>query len=184
MDIHNLGIDEGVCGAKIVPGVAVTAFIACACDIETFPALPEYEVDSPEDYVTLPGDIVLKEGKYWKKFKVMTDKGFILDELIGDKGSQHWKNSLNFNIAGTAAATLSWHQVTTNGCLIVVVKEKSGNFRVIGNVDVPATYASNQISNGPDNSMSTSVLEAITGVVAPIYEGVLPTGPAPEPEGD
>lgn len=175
MDIHNLGVDSGACGAPVIPGIMVDIFIACACDIETFPEVGAYNVATPEDSVTLGGDIVLADGVVWKKFKVMTDKGSILDQLQGDIGSKHYKNVLNFNIAGTEAATLAWHQVTSNGCLVCVVKEKNGQYRVIGSKDVPAHYTTNDISNGPENSMSTSVLEAITGRVAPIYEGLLPT---------
>jgi hypothetical protein len=175
MDIHSLGVDEGACGAQIIPGIMVDAYVACACDIETFPPVGAYDVDNPAEFVTLQGDIILNEGVVWSKFKLMTDKGSILDQLQGDIGSKHYKNVLNFNLAGTEADTLSWHQRTANGCLVVVVKEKNGQYRVIGSKDIPAHYATNDISNGPENSMSTSVLEANTGRVAPIYTGVLPT---------
>jgi len=175
MDIHNLGVDPGTCGTPVIPGIMVDLFVVCACDIETFPEVGEYDIATPSASVTLQGDIVLTEGSVWSKFKVMTDKGSILDQLQGDIGSKHFKNVLNFNIAGTEADTLAWHQQTSNGCLVCVVKEKNGQYRVIGNKDIPAHYATNDISNGPENSMSTSVLEAVTGRVAPIYEGVLPT---------
>ena len=175
MDIHNIGVDPGSCGLPVIPGIQTELYVVCACDIETMPEVPAYDVADPGAHVTLPGNIVLTAGNFWAKFRIVTDKGFVTDELIGEIGSKSYKNMLNISIAGTEADTLAWHQITSNGCLVFVVREKSGNFRVIGSKEIPAHYDSNVITNGPEVSGSNGVLVANTGRVAPIYTGTLPT---------
>ncbi len=181
MELHSLINDtDCLCGAPVIPGLATTLYAVHACDIETFPQVGAYDADSPEASVTLQGDIVLKPGKKFVQVPIILDLGHLDNELMGSVGSKSFTNKLFFNLAGTDAKTLAWHQRTSNGCMVFIAKEKSGNRRVIGNLDVPGHYETLTVSNGPDESQSTAVIYDTTGKIAPIYTGTIELGDSGE----
>lgn len=174
MDLHSLNTDDScICGKPVIPGLKTTLYAIHACDIETFPVVGAYDPASPAASVTLSGDIVPKAGKNFVSVPIIIDLGHVDNELVGNVGSKSFTNKLYFNLAGTEAETLAWHQRTGNGCMVFVVEEKSGNKRVIGTKDIPAHYESLMVSNGPEDSRSTAVVFDTTGKVAPIYTGVI-----------
>jgi hypothetical protein len=174
MDLHSLNTEDGcICGKPVIPGLATTLYAIHACDVETFPEVGAYDPANPAASVTLSGDIVPKAGKHFVSVPIILDLGHLDNELIGSVGSKSFTNKLYFNLAGTEAETLAWHQRTGNGCMIFIAKEKSGNRRVIGNLDVPAHYETLTVSNGPTESQSVSVVFDTTGKVAPIYTGTI-----------
>jgi hypothetical protein len=171
MDLHDLSGENGVCGVPVIPGIYTKLYAVCACDIESFPSVGAYDVDSPEDSVTLQGDIVLKPGKKWAVVDIITDTGYIKNILQGSVGSKSFKNDLYFELPGTHPRTLAWHERSKNGCMVFAVEEKIGQHRVIGSVKQPAHYESLEVGNGPEESKSLGLVYDTIGRIAPIYEG-------------
>ena len=142
-------------------------------DLGTFPSVGAYAVATPEDSVTLDGDIVLVALKKFARFKCIIDTGAIISEPQGDVGSMGFKNSVTGKIASSDPKVLAWAQRMLNGCCVVIVKEKNGQMRVIGSKEQPAqSETMTHTNNATANNLEFSIYDTI-GKIAPLYTGVI-----------
>lgn len=177
MDLHDLTGATGPCGAANVKGIAVQIHVACACNVATIPTPPAYDPATPGASVTIATDITMQAGEYFRTIDVITDRGAVRSALEGPQGSQSFRNSLEFALAGSDPATLAWWEQSKNGCLIAIVTEKTGRKRLIGNLLSPAHYESLEVSNSSEANEGVGMLFDTTGKIAPVYEGVIPLAP-------
>lgn len=172
-DIHDL-IDE--CGKANPPGVAVRTHWVPKDDIDVFPSY--LATANPGDTVKLNGDIVLKANKKFNQVDIITNSGQIKDTLVGAIGSKSWESTFDFMKASTDPKVLEFFECLAKGCLVVLIKEKSGQTRVMGNLDSPAYLESAETDTGKqsgDTRGVTAQIKADIGRVAPVYEGVIDT---------
>lgn len=177
MDLHDLTGATGPCGAANIKGIAVQIHVACACDVDVIPAPPAYDPLTPGASKIIPGNITMKLGKFFRTIEIITDRGTVRSALEGPQGSQSFRNSLEFALAGSDAATLAWWEQSKNGCLIAIIPEKTGRNRILGSLASPAHYESIELQNGSEANEGVGMLFDTTGVIAPIYEGLLPLAP-------
>ena len=166
------------CGEANPPGIEVRLYIVHKDDIDVFPARKATVL--PGDPVTLDGDIVLLPLKYFKVFDIVTDTGEITDAMVGAEGSKSFEAFLNGTIPTTSAEVRAWLECNANGCLVVIAREKSGQMRVLGTKDIPATL--NTVEGGTglvagDTRGYAISIKDHTGLTASTYEGVIDVDP-------
>lgn len=162
------------CGSKNIPGVSVRVYFAKKDDIDTFP--PFKITTLPGDSVTLDGDIVMKALKKFYQVDIITDSGEVKDTLAGSIGSKVYESTFDFMKATTNPNVVEFQESLANECLVVIVKEKSGNLRVLGNLDSPAyleTAEGTTAKTTGDTRGFTNQIKATPGYAAPFYEGLI-----------
>lgn len=173
-EIHDL-IDAGDCCPVNKPGVHEVIHIIPSCDVETFPGMKAaYNPATPQDSVTIDGDIVLKSGKKWLQIPTIVDTASLRSAGQGNQGSKGYRNEVQIEIAGADASRIAWWNQVINGCFIAVVKDKNNRYRVIGNLDSSAHFEAPEHIINNEDSKGMGLLFDTVGDIAPFYEGVLP----------
>ena len=170
MDIQDLAAP---CGQTIIPGTKGFFYLACACDITTFPGF--VATTTVGDKLQLDGDIVLAAGKKFAKIEITTETGRIKHNGVGVKGSKNFTNSFDYKTPKSLASD-EWHDANPNGCFVALIPQKDGSFRVIGNKDIPAFMEVADADGGADNGDAaewTAQIMDKTGRVAPYYTGAI-----------
>lgn len=166
------------CGSTNVPGLAVRTWWVQKDDVDVF---PDRKIAGPQgDTVVLDGDITLVALKAFKEIDLVTDSGEIKSTMVGPVGSRSFENTLDFIIPKLTPETAEFHECNANQCLVVIVKQKDGNFRVLGSPDSPAFFETQDGASGKtsgDTSGFTDQLKDTTGLVAPFYEGIIDIDP-------
>ena len=167
-----------VCGTPNIPGVRTRVFLVCECDVETWP--DRLATTAPGDAITLDGDIVLKTGKFWSRFDIISQTGEIKNTMIGVRGSKSYQQTFDFQKANITDEVDDWFNTHANMCAIAVVEDNMGIKRVMGKPGCPVDIATAEGTSGmgPDSGrIWTSQLYAHTGEVALTYTGELPIAP-------
>ena len=167
-----------ICGEANSPGVKIKTFMVPAEDIDVFPALKAST--NPGDTITLDGDIILKANKAWKRLDILTDSGEVKDVLVGSPGSKSWESTFDHIVPKANAEQLEYHNCTANACFVMIVQDKQGKFRVLGNPDLPAKIETNEVTTGKDSGGSrgaTVQVKSSVGTPAPFYIGLIDLDP-------
>lgn len=168
------------CGSNVPPGIQLTAWFTLAGELAAWPETREEGggtaqgdskiLDEPFSFTGAP------VGKgFWRKLNILTDTGNVRDTLEGEIGGQGFVNRLEFFVLGASAAQREFADlVAANaGCLVFMVKTKSGEHVVIGNKDNPCFVEASEMALGAANGdrVGTSyTLYANTGYTCPIYD--------------
>ncbi len=133
--VKNIAANE--CGSN-PGGLSTTILVARKSDILSIPE-PDPDPDGG-DGLTISGDIVFKSvggvAKKWAEWEVETDMSELLSEVEGDR-SQSVKVDLDCYMPGGNAETDAELSRAINGKFVVLAKDKKGNWRLLGNLDVP-----------------------------------------------
>lgn len=167
-----------LCGINVIPGTRTRMLVVCSCDIQSFPHLNAFEPDNPTAGITLNGNIVLKPGKNWASISIIADSGQIKHELVGTRGSKNYVNSYDFKILKTIIAD-AWFQQNGNNCIVALVRQKDGTYRVFGTLEMPAWIetATGDSGNTLDTEVAwTAQIKDNIGKVCPIYTGTVYAG--------
>lgn len=170
MEIQDLAAP---CGQKIIPGVKGFFYLACACNITTFPDF--VATTAVGDKLQLDGDIVLAAGKKFAKIELTTETGRIKHNGVGVKGSRNFTNGFEFKTPKSLASD-EWFNENPNGCFVALIPQKDGAYRVIGTKDIPAFMETADADGGADNGDAaewTATIMDKTGLVAPYYTGLI-----------
>lgn len=168
------------CGQANPPGVKVRCYAVHKDDIDTYPARKAFNPANPGDSVTLDGDIVLLPNKAFVPFDLVVDTGEIVTNMVGAEGSKSYESFLNGTLPTTDAIVREWLECNANGCLVIIVQEKSGQLRVLGTKDVPATLDTVEGGTGivaGDTRGYAIGIKDHTGLTASTYEGVIDLDP-------
>ncbi len=169
-------IDE--CGKNNPVGVATMVHYVCQDDIDVFP--PFITPVGAGDTLKLDGDIVLKAMKAWTRIKIVANSGEVKDTLVGAEGSKSIESTFDFMKSTTDPAVMEFFNNIKNGCGVCVVKELSGHYRVLGNLDTPCTLESMEAGTGKksgDSRGATAQLKTTVGIPAPYYTGTFDIDP-------
>lgn len=167
------------CGSKNPPGVAVRTWWVPTKLIDTFPGL--LASTDAGDTVELDGDIVLEALAKFTQIDIVTNSGEVKDQMVGELGSRSFESTFDFMLSTTNSPEIEFMESVANGCLCVLVKEKSGNIRVLGSPDSPAYLEAAESSTGKDSGSSRGItmqIKAATGSPAPFYTGAIDTDDA------
>lgn len=162
----------GICGETNLPGVATTCYYICRDDIESFPPFMTYV--APGDSLRLEGDIVMKATKKMYRHEIVSSTGMLQSTLVGEQGSQVFDNVFEGRYKKTDAKTLEFVERVKDGCGILIIKELTGDYRVIGNMDTNAQVIEAQASSGMktgDSRGTTIKFKDEIGRPAPFYTG-------------
>ena len=175
--LRNMGAN---CGSSNPPGTETELFYALDDEFTGWPAtkadnggilLGDAKIlDAPFDFSGAP----VGEG-YWRKTTILVDTGEIKDVLEGELGGQGFKSSFGFFLKGTDAQNLEFADdlAAASGCLVMMLRDRKGNLRVLGKPSNPAMVESAEGTTGAKNGDRRGfayVASASIGQTAPIYD--------------
>lgn len=166
------------CGDPNPVGVKVKTYYVSIDDIDVFP--PFKTTTAQGDSVVLDGNITLLPLKAWNRVDINSKTGEIKDTMVGPLGSRDWESTFDAITPKADPAQVEFFSCLANGCFVVLVEDKAGNFRVLGNPDLPASAETIEITTGKasgDNRGTTYQIKAEVGTPAPFYEGTIDLDP-------
>jgi len=147
--------------------VESSIYYALSCDVQTL-EVPPLE-GSFEEAGCLSTDIEMKAGKGFGVIQALVDKNNFTGSLTGNKGQKKTSAQLVFYLPGITAKNLGFIRKFKNVPLVCVVKLRSGNKIVVGNLQKPAYFDSVETASGStDEDEIGSTVTLITG--APLLE--------------
>jgi len=108
-----------------------TIFMAMHTDIATFPSLPAAR-NAFEDFAELEGDIVMVQGKLFKKIYVSKDMGELKYKPQGKTGSRSFRASLSVFHPGLKAKLLGLVASMMNSEFFIAVLLENGDVHILG----------------------------------------------------
>lgn len=151
-------------------------FVAISEQIFRFPKLPnsnDFNL-SLQESVTLKKDIVFNSKNGFFKIDAQIDTAEIKDELVGNRGNKKIKSSFEFFLSNTSARNCGFVKAFKNTPCIYIVKDKEGNFRVLGSKDIPVYFEDVTGTTGKtpeDNNGWQISITTTSSSPAPIYIG-------------
>lgn len=182
------------CDKDCKAGFKTRLRIAPVCEVDTFPdsiaetllAADPAAVPLIGDHATLDGDVVFNatnpgEG-YWREYEIIDESGNITDTLVGTKGAKSFDSLALFRLSCVNRDQKGFAKLIANGCFLVAMENKNGQWEMIGNPDNPAHVESIVLSRGAlaaDANEGTYSIKANTGCTAMDYDGVFDLTPNP-----
>lgn len=167
------------CGKKNPSGIKTLMYLADASDITNKPKLKSEMTPAgtaPGDGVTIGEAFTTAVGAGFYPYKIIPMSGKVDDNAVGEIGGKTWESSFEFKIRGTDAEVLEFAANTVNCCLIGIAIEKSGQRRVLGDIEDHAWIESAVATTGmaaTDLRGVTFTLKSVQGNPAPIYDAEL-----------
>lgn len=144
-------------------------------DIETFPEKPEDDDSvSMENLSKLIGDFVLKAGKKWITIRCIEDTVGVTHEEQGEIDGMSYRNVGSFGVAGNDKINLGLAERVLNRKVVLVIPDKMGRMRVIGNEKCGAFRVAGTGGTGAaaaDRAMIQYSFASNDFGPAPVYEG-------------
>lgn len=165
-------------GEENMGGTAEHCYIALKSHIDTWPTLKTI-VDGAElgDLVTLEGDFVMKDGKFFMKVEILRQTGKVSSENQGEDKGRSYINKAAFKIRGaTKAEAAGLARLLNNSSGVCIMIDNDGNRIQIGEENHPAYFKpSNDTGEKPaDRSEYTYEVEADSFCPVKHYTGVIP----------
>lgn len=160
-----------VLGGENIPGLVYKMYIADRRDVLLFPQRKTSSAIG--DKLTLDGNILLKPGRVWKCVEIISDTGKIIHQAVGFLKHKAYVNKLDFKLQKDKGSD-EWFQKHLNFDGIILIREKSGRYRVFGDDDNGAKFESVEGIGGADIYDERSWIAQIvdkTGKIAPYYDG-------------
>lgn len=173
------------CGVYNPAGTKTEIWLAAA---ENITNIPKFKSEmsppgtDPGDSVTIGEAFTMGVGKYFKKFTIIAQSGKVDDTLVGEIGGKTFESVLTFQISGTKADHLEFAKCIANGCIVGIVKEKSGQLRVLGSRDDYAWIDTLTLTTGQksgDLRGGTYAIKSVQGHPAAVYADSLAIPVAP-----
>lgn len=161
-------------------GITNHIFYAPISDFETVPQ-PTRGVDLAT-YAVITGDFVFKAGKGFKRFYSTLETGELKHEQVGPRDGKSFENTIEVSFPGNSPEFIGFSAVAAiEEGFIIVVKERNGVLRVLGEQEVPAFVDTNSGTSGKANADARATVvtfKAASDMPAPIYDGVFTLAPA------
>ena len=174
-----------ICGTENTPGTKVTLYYAKKGEFNGWPRT-RHEVVTAAGGTPVAGDTKILDEPfdfseapagmgYWRKVDILVDSGAINAVMEGETGGKGIKNMIPFYVLGTNAEQLEFSDsiVAHDGCLVAMLGDREGNFRVLGNPDVPVQVESIEGGTGTKigekRGFAYSLMDN-SGKHAPIYD--------------
>ncbi len=166
-------IDAVECG--VIGGGVKTLYVAYAKDILTYPS---FDASPTENVMT--ANIVMKLGKFFKKWEFDEDTCKIGFPSVGKKGSLAVEAKLECDFSGMNPAKARMLDGSLNGRLVLVAIDTIGNRHLIGEPDGRAARREpSESTTGTvlaDSNMDKVIISCGVGT-RKFYAGVIPIAP-------
>lgn len=166
------------------PGGTVKVYYAFKEDIDSFPVLADPETATTfESLVEYDSPIVMKSGKQFFELYCTLETGEIKSTLVGNRDGKGFENTMEISFPGSEAEFLGFQAASANRELVFIVIEKNKKARVLGSLEDPATFDTNEASSGKtvaDSRASVMTFKASGATAPPIYTSPLASILTPE----
>lgn len=166
------------CGTK--GGLKVRAYYAFASDIDTPFPKPNPNAANLAEAATVTADFIMKTGKKFWVLDADLDAPDLVAESQGNLNNLSADNKYTFRKSGTSKQLVGWLNANRNRSIVLVVEDRDGNRRVLGEDGVYAKVVSFQENTGKvvgDDKFIEFVVYA-PGDIPYFYEGAVPLTPA------
>lgn len=150
------------------------AFVTDVLSIPTLPT-PATAVTFDE-LVEMTSAIVMKTGKRMFDLYVTSEEGEVKSKLVGPRDGKGRENSFEGSYPGNDPLFLGWDAATDNNPIIMLVQEKNGKWRLLGDLNDPAYKEDSDGSSGKkvaDGRATKFMFKSVGAIPPPIYN---PTG--------
>lgn len=167
------------CGTK--GGLKVRAYYAFAEDIDVpFPE-PDPAATDLAASVTVTAPFTMKSGKKFWLLDADLDAPDLVSESQGNLNNLSASNKYTFRKSGTSKQLVGWLNANLNRPIVLVVEDRDGHRRQLGENGIYAKVESFQENSGKvvgDDKFIEFVVYAPGGLPY-FYEGAIPLTPAP-----
>lgn len=166
-------------GETTLPGLRPEAYFISRHQILTYPKLPGVadENVSMSTLATYVGNFGLAADAVFHKMDILDSKSNNISSSQGEKPSKSFINTITLKYAGNNEAAAGFCRLANVDDLLFVVRQRSGEYRVIGNEMFSTDVKPSQDSGMQVTDESGTTIEAsVTDVApAPFYKGQLKT---------
>lgn len=162
-------------GVASPAGIFPRAYCVAKADIVKWPTLPPNT--GTEASATYVGDFVLAADKHWSVIDLIAEESPVTSEAQGKSYSQTSLNKATLKYPGTDKAATAFARTANAADLVYLVRDKLGNYRVIGSEAYNTLTKVGQALGGAatDDSGTTIEIEVTDIMPAPFYEGKIDT---------
>jgi len=152
-------------------------------DILSFPTLADSETATTfASLVEYDGPIVMKTGKQFHDMYCTLEEGEIKTSMVGPRDGKGFENTMETSFPGNDANFLGYKASLANRQVVFLVKEKNGIIRVLGSLEDPAYFETDDSTSGKkiaDGRKSILTFKDSKSTPAPIYTEALTSLLAP-----
>jgi hypothetical protein len=164
-------------GSPNPAGHRMELFIINRSGVTVTPATAAFDAADPGADMIMTGDFTFaSDDDYFRTIPVVVDSAELVNALVGEIGGQAFSNELGFFLASTLKDKLSFASNFVNAYVIVAVKDRNDNLRIIGRHDDPAYLTELSLTQGKtvgDRAGGEYKIACGTGKIAPIFSGTL-----------
>jgi len=146
---------------------------AFAEDVLSIPTLPTPATATTfDELVEMDSAIVMKSTKRMYDLYCTSEEGEIKSKLVGPRDGKGRENTFEFSYPGNDALFLGWDAATDNNPIILLVQEKNGKWRLLGDLNDPAYKEDSDGSSGKkvaDGRATKVMVKAVGAIPPPIY---------------
>jgi len=170
---------EGTAGEDNSAGVQQNIYLIDHRDVVTHPKFPKIDTaagttQTLADLVTVPDDILLKNGRKAFRLQCTLEAGAGTSESQGELDGMSYKNALKFLIPGNKANADGFARYAKNGSFYLLYFELDGSPRLLGHPGYPAKMVSAPGTTGEksaDRKGRTFTFQSVWSGPAPIFAG-------------
>lgn len=160
------------------PGV-VLIYAAEKADVLTWPSMPG-SISTNADNVQSSGNIAMKTGKKFEKIEITAGQVTLEEKTSGGPRQGSPMSTLKVKRAGISADAIGWLKVNKNKEIVVIVKDRNGLTRMLGDVNQGAFITEIDTKTGAKQGDERGIEFTIEymGMEAIVYPGTIPLTPA------
>lgn len=165
-------------GIDNAPGV-VLVYAAEKADVLTWPTMPS-TITTNSDSVQSSGNITFKTGKKFEKIEITAGVVTLEEKTSGGPRQNSSMTTLKGKRAGISADALGWMKTNKNKELVVVVRDRNGLTRMLGDVNQGSFITEIDTKTGAKQGDERGIEFTIEyyGLEAIVYPGTISLTPA------
>jgi hypothetical protein len=165
-------------GADNAPGV-VLIYAAEKADILTWPTMPS-TITTNADNVASSGNITFKTGKKFEKIEITAGQVTLDEKTSGGPRQNSPMSTLKGKRAGISADAIGWMKINKNKELVVLVRDRNGLTRMLGDTNQGAFITEIDTKTGAKQGDERGIEFTIEyyGLEAIVYGGTVSLTPA------
>ena len=170
-----------VSGQDNTGGLTQEWFYAYAEDIETWPTyFSKDSATTPEQLMNYADNFIMKSGKQFFEGYLTWGTGELKWDAQGPTDGKSFKHTFEFSRPSADAKILAFVDLIKNGNLVVICRDKDGNYRVIGSEFLAAKFDTDAGTTGKTGEdYKGDVVTLMSELESPpkFYPGVIPVTP-------
>jgi hypothetical protein len=163
-------------------GLTQEWYYAYAEDIETWPTyFSKDSATTPEQLMNYAGNFIMKSGKQFHEGYLTWGTGELKWDAQGPMDCKSYKHTFELSRPSADAKILAFIDLVKNANLVIICRDKDGNYRVIGSEFLAAKYetdAGTTGKTGEDYKGDVITFMSELESAPKFYPGVIPVTPA------